>query len=128
MKEEKNIETQIKVYLRSCGFWVTKVQAGMMKKSYTSRGDRTATREHWVHLADQGTPDLLACIKGRFVGIEVKKDEKEIERWKRTAETDRRSAAQHAQQQAIRDAGGITLVVCSVDDLIADLKELQLLP
>lgn len=127
--KEKSIETQIKNSLRAAGFWVTKVQSGMMKKSYGYRkGIRQgATREHWIHLADEGTPDLLACIGGRFVGIEVKKDQKEIEKWKRTVETDRRSASQHRQQQDIRRAGGFTLVVCSVEEVFSDLYELGLI-
>lgn len=124
--KEKSVETQIIMFLRYQGFWVQKVHSGMMKKSYAyRRGERRgAERSHWIHLADQGTPDLLACIHGKFVAIEVKKDAKEIAKWERTAETDQRSAAQHAQQENIRQAGGITLVCCSVEEVEADLREL----
>lgn len=130
LMSEKVIETQIIAFIRYNGGWVQKVQSGMMKKAYAYRtGDRQGMeRSHWIHLADQGTPDLLACISGKFVAIEVKKDAKEMEKWEKSAETDKRSAAQHVQQEKIREAGGITLVVCSVEEVEADLRELKLLP
>ena len=127
--KEKPIETQIKTWLRRNGAWVQKVHSGAMRKVYTRRRGVNAgfSREHWVKLADSGTPDLLACINGYFVAIEVKKDAKEIETWKRKAETDRRSIVQHAQHHAIKAAGGRVIVVCSVEGLQKALEELEIL-
>lgn len=128
--KEKAIETQIKNFFRYHGGWIQKVHSGLMKKSYAYRkGKRKGMeRSHWMHLADQGTPDLIGCLSGKFIAIEVKKDMKEIAKWEKTAKTDRRSAAQHAQQRRIREAGGVTLVVASVEEVENDLRFLSLIP
>ncbi len=52
-----------------------------------------------------GVPDILACIDGMFVGIEVK------------APGGRVSKLQDAHQQWIKDAGGIAVVVRSWEEL-----------
>lgn len=109
------------------GCWVTKIQAGGLAKAYTNR-KTGAVKVHRIHLAQRGVPDLLACIAGKFVAIEVKKDAKEIAKWERTAKTDPRSIAQHEQQEAILKTGGVVLVVASVEDVEKDLHELGLLP
>ena len=124
---EKQIENQIISYLRTIGAWVTKIQAGGLAKAYTNR-KTGAVKVHRIHLAHRGVPDLLACIDGKFVAIEVKKDAKEIAKWERTAKTDPRSLTQHIQQFAIREAGGLTCVVCSVEQLQETLKTMGLLP
>ena len=46
-----------------------------------------------------GVPDIVACIKGRFVGIECK------------AGTNRPTELQLRNLEAIRDNGGVALVV-----------------
>lgn len=119
--KEKAIENQILIWLRYNGFYAQKVQSGALMKSYTSK---QGTKHYRINLADEGTPDILACIRGKFVGIEIKKDLKEIQKWEK--ELDQRSRAQHHQQSLIRESGGITLVVCSVEDLETDLKTLNL--
>lgn len=128
--KEKPIETAIMQFIRYSGGWCQKVQSGAMLAGYTRKG-RGATpagfRQYKVKLADEGTPDILACIGGRFVAIEVKKDAKEIEKWQRDRETDQRSIVQHAQQDRIRQAGGITIVACSVDEVQRDFAELGLI-
>lgn len=124
--KEKIIETQIIAFLRYQGAWVTKIQAGGMAKAYTNRKTGEIT-VHRIHLAQRGVPDLLTCIAGKFIAIEVKKDAKEIEKWEKAKDTDTRSAAQHAQQGLIREAGGVTLIVCSVEEVETDLRELGLI-
>ncbi len=57
----------------------------------------------------RGTPDILACIEGRFVAIEVK------------APRGRLSKVQEVQLAKIERAGGITIVARSVDAVIAGL-------
>lgn len=52
MASEKNFENRIKLYLRSQGVWHVKFFANRMTKV--------------------GVPDILACVNGRFVAIEVK--------------------------------------------------------
>ena len=71
------------------------------------------------------------------MGIEIKKDEKEIEKWSRYWKKflqnpiinrhNKQSVNQHKQQDLIRKAEGVTLVVCSVDMLESDLKHLRLI-
>lgn len=58
-----------------------------------------------------GTPDILACVSGRFVAIEVK------------SERGRVSPLQAAQIRAIREAGGIAGVARSVEDAEKILRE-----
>jgi Holliday junction resolvase len=57
----------------------------------------------------RGVPDILAVISGRFVAIEVK------------AKGGKASKLQLAQLRRIEAAGGIAMVVESVDEVIAYL-------
>ena len=49
---EKQFENKIKKFLKSHGIWFTKVWGGGYQKA--------------------GIPDILACVNGRFVAIEIK--------------------------------------------------------
>ena len=49
---EKQFENKIKKFLKSHGIWFTKVWGGGYQKA--------------------GIPDILACVNGRFVAIELK--------------------------------------------------------
>lgn len=53
-QEENKITNKVKKYLDSIGAWHVKFHATMFTKV--------------------GVPDILACINGRFVGIELKTD------------------------------------------------------
>ena len=76
---EKAFETKIKKYIEYIGGWEVKFFAN----SYTKAG----------------IPDVLACISGRFVGIEVK------------AQNGRPSELQLYNINKIREAGGVAYVV-----------------
>ena len=52
MASEKNFENKIKTYLKSIGAYFIK-----------THGDR---------FSKVGTPDILACVNGKFVAVEVK--------------------------------------------------------
>ena len=82
---EKNIENQIKKYLKSKGAYYVKY----FGNSYSQ----------------VGVPDILACYKGRFIGIEVKN------------EKGKTSMLQDINLQQIKDAGGISLVARCVEDV-----------
>lgn len=58
MAEEKQFENRIKQHLRQQDAWFVKYWGGIAAngKKYTK----------------DGVPDILACVKGRFLGIEVK--------------------------------------------------------
>lgn len=59
-----------------------------------------------------GTPDIYACVRGRFVAFEVKATGK-----KATV-----TPAQKRVLNEVRSAGGLSHVVDSVDDVLALLK------
>lgn len=62
---------------------------------------------HGSPLMPVGTPDLLACYKGYFLGMEVKTPETQ----------DDVSPAQHLRIDQIRAAGGSAIVVWNVDQV-----------
>jgi len=57
-----------------------------------------------------GIPDIIGCVEGRFVGLEVKQPGEEP------------SELQKIELENIRNAGGIAGVVTSVDEAIALVK------
>lgn len=96
MAAEKNYENRIKKYLESKGSWFVKFFAN----AYTS----------------SGIPDILCCINGRFVGIEVKQ------------ETGKPSLLQKVHLKRIGEAGGIGILAYpsgyeKLKDLIDNLSE-----
>lgn len=93
-KLEKHIENQIKKYLDSLGpnSWHMKVHGSMYQKS--------------------GVPDILACINGRFVGIEVKRPGGIV------------APLQDWVMSEIRESGGVAFVAYSVDDVKQQLRQL----
>ena len=89
MTPESRIKKEIKEYIKTIGgFWST-VQGG----PYSKPGD----------------PDLVCCIKGRYVGIEVK-----------TA-TGKLSEIQKIRADEIKCAGGIWILARSVEDVQNEL-------
>ncbi|WP_412761989.1 VRR-NUC domain-containing protein [Priestia megaterium] len=79
MAAEKNFENKIKKFLDQQGCWYVKYFANRMTKS--------------------GIPDILACVNGYFVGIEVK------------ASNGKPSELQIYHRGKIREAGGISVIV-----------------
>lgn len=96
MATEKQFENKIKDYLKSKGCWHVKFFANGMTRS--------------------GIPDILACVNGRFVAIEVK------------AENGRPSKLQLWNVEKIKEANGIAVIAYPKDweklkQLIDDLIE-----
>jgi len=96
MAAEKNYENRIKKYLESKGAWFVKFFAN----AYTS----------------SGIPDILCCINGRFIGIEVKQ------------ETGKPSLLQKVHLKRIGEAGGIGVLAYpsgydNLKDLVDNLCE-----
>lgn len=79
MGAEKSFENKIKKYLESRGCWFVKYFANRMTKA--------------------GVPDILACVNGRFVGIEVK------------ATNGHPSDLQLWNREQIRNANGIAIIL-----------------
>lgn len=82
---EKNIENKIKSYLKSKGAYYFK--------------------HHGNQYSQVGVPDIIACYKGKFIGIEVKN------------ETGKTSPLQDVNLKMINDTGGIGIVARSVKDV-----------
>lgn len=79
MAQEKQFENKIKKYLKDKGCYCVKYFG--------------------CNYSTSGTPDILACVNGYFVGIEVK------------AENGKPSALQLSKIKQIREAGGFAYVV-----------------
>lgn len=92
---EKRIENKIKRYLDSIGAYYIKTHGNMFSKA--------------------GTPDILACIKGRFVGIEVKQPGGVV------------SKLQEANIRLIQNAGGVAFVADSLEETKRHLKKQHLI-
>lgn len=95
-QSEKTIENQIKRYLDSIGAWHIKTHGNMFSKA--------------------GTPDIIACVNGRFVGIEVKRPD-----------GGKVSALQKAKIKLIRASGGVAFVADSLDETKRYFKEQHLI-
>lgn len=88
---EKRIENQIKSYLDSLNAYYLKVHGSMYQPA--------------------GTPDILACVNGRFIAIEVKREKGGVV-----------SELQKSKIRKINSAGGIAFVARSVDEVSTMLK------
>jgi Holliday junction resolvase len=91
---EKHIENQIKRYLDQLGVWYLKVHGSMYQKS--------------------GVPDILCCLDGRFVGIEVKRPGGIV------------SSLQQFNIDEIHTSGGVAFVAYSVEDVRRQFDALRL--
>lgn len=124
---EKEIEKSIIMWLQNQGFWAVKVQSGAIYQ-------KEHGRVYKITLAPAGTPDVLACIKGKFIGIEVKKNDYEVEKWFRyplgkrgkKLKPDKRIEDQKHHRELIRNSGGIHVVCAGVDELRDDLASVGL--
>jgi len=68
------------------------------------------TEDRFLRYGLKGSSDILACIGGRFVGVEVK------------VGRDRQHPEQAKFERAIVNAGGVYILARSVDDVASRLK------
>lgn len=106
--KEADVQKAIIDFIRYKGGWVVKVPAGAAMRF---RGDQ----KYFVRLAEAGTPDLVACYKGQFIAIEVKRDTTAVGAWHRGV--DERSICQHIQKGLIEDTGGKFVIACCIEDV-----------
>ena len=92
--KESTIQSKVLTYLRSIGYVVNVMKA-----------------------SKSGVPDILACVNGRFIGIEMKTP----------ATINDSSPLQILNKEWIVKAGGIAFVAVSLDDVKSKLALLQLL-
>lgn len=93
--KEKQIENQIKKWLEQQGYWWMKVHGDLFQKA--------------------GVPDILACINGRFVGIEVKRPGGKV------------SALQKYNIEQIRASGGVAFVATSIEEVRFNLDHFHVI-
>lgn len=79
MKPEKKFETKVKQFLKDQGCWCLKTWSNGVQR--------------------EGVPDLLTCVNGVFVGVELK------------AENGKPSTLQKLNIEQIRASGGVALVL-----------------
>lgn len=91
-KEEQKVQKSITNYLDSLGAYYLKVHGSAFQPS--------------------GTPDLLACVNGKFVGIEVKKPKGGIT-----------SELQKFKIKQIKNAGGHAFVANGLDVVKREFKK-----
>jgi hypothetical protein len=99
MAKEKKFETKIKEYLHSIGIYA----AGTPKDKMTVKQVGWFFK-HWAGpYSPSGIPDIIACVNGKFVGIEVK------------AEDGHPSALQTRNIELIEKSNGIGLIIYPKD-------------
>jgi len=134
MGVEQGIENAIKQFVICKGGFITKVQSGSVMKAYTNT--QGITRQCKIKLAEAGTPDMMGVLNGHFIGVEVKKNDKEVQKWLaypnglrgKPVKFDKRVDAQKEASKQIRSAGGFFAIVSSVDELEEDLISVGILP
>ena len=87
MKNESQLVSQIKNYLKSKGAYCEKIFGGGFQSA--------------------GIPDIIACYRGYFVAIEVKSP----------TGKGRASDIQKLKIRAIRDAGGVAFITDNIEDV-----------
>lgn len=95
-KPESALQTKIRKELESQGAWAVKFHGS----PYTRKG----------------TPDLLICYKGYFIGMEIKVPGKEHTL----------THLQAYQIDKIIEAGGVALVITSVEQALQVLKRIDM--
>jgi len=109
---EKQIETAILQFLstiRGCKAWKNQTTGIFDPKTKVYRSLKG-------RYSGKGSADILACIGGHFVAIEVKKPSGSVV-----------SLHQYKFLEEIRNAGGIAFIARSVDDVKRTLFELGII-
>lgn len=109
LKSELEIEKEIESYLiaNNFEFWNMKIKGEIQSVG----GGRAIMKKS----KNKGFPDILCCIRGLWVGVEVKKP------------GGIQSAEQVQMQKRIRLAGGVYILVTSVKELDAEFKSNNLI-
>lgn len=124
---EKKIETSIVKFLRSKWAWVEQLQSwqALIKKwPYTNM----------MKLCTNWTPDIIAFYNDKFIAIEVKKDQKEVDSWikkenryKDTWELPKsyiRELNQIQHKHKIMENWWIHILTCDLDEVIQYINNL----
>lgn len=96
---EKQIENQVLAELKSKGIFAFKVKS---MGTFDQATNRFRAPSPWYR---KGCPDVLCCIAGKFIGLEIK------------TKKGRLSVNQKLFHEDCRRAGGLVFVVRDVDEL-----------
>lgn len=94
---EKDILRNIIGYLEYNNIWWERLNSG----AQLIKNNKGEIRN--IRMAKKGAPDIIACYNGLFMGIEIKKDKKEYENWRRIAGIYRTTKEQKKSWQHIVD-------------------------
>jgi hypothetical protein len=101
---EKEVQAAIVAYLTQIGATAIRVNSGRLPNAEGRRVVRANSLP--------GCPDVLACIRGRFVAVEVKRPGGAGP-----------TPLQREAHERLRRSGGLVIVARSIDDLQAALQE-----
>ena len=94
-KPEKQVQSEIMKYVRSYGWYCVKIIKGN----------------------ENGISDLLMCIAGKFISVEVKAEKFVNDPWKQA------SAWQKVQLARVQQAGGQATVVASLEQFKLEFSD-----
>ncbi len=93
------LENQGKIYFLRCNVFSGKIK-------------RANGQDGFIKQAKAGAPDIIICVKGKFVGFEVK------------TETGKQSDLQMQAESKIKRAGGLYFIVRSVNQAITIINNI----
>jgi len=127
MPKESDVQKAIMEWCKYKGFYCLRLNSGRLMARYNGK-----TR--MISLCPAGTPDLFVIARGLHFFVEVKKDDKEVEKWVKKVESYKRTSyvppsykreiQQYKEHKKIVDADGVVLLVGSLKALEEDLKKL----
>lgn len=109
---EKQIQDSILEWLNANGIFNYRQNTGAFSKEYTRKRDGKVKRS-FVRFGTPGATDIVAVYNGVYIGIEVKDNDGKM------------SEDQENFRYALCRAGGIYLLVRSIDDVITSFNSLK---
>lgn len=102
--KEAEAQRAILDYLRLKGHFFWRNNTGAFRTSWERKDGSYG--ENLMRFGTAGSPDIIGCVNGQFVGIEVK------------GPRGRLSPAQEAFRDMLTDAGGKHIEARSIDDVV----------
>lgn len=103
MAKEHEIQNEIIEKLLCQGIFCYRNNSGAFSSQYENKAGEVKTR--FIQFGLPGSSDIIAIVRGRFVGIEVK------------GPRGKQNEAQQAFQRNVEDAGGVYILAYSWEDV-----------
>lgn len=130
--KESPLQSAIIKYLDLRGHYPKRLQSGALPKIVRTK---YGWKKYFIKLGDPGTPDILCCVGGLFVAIEVKRDEKELKHWHGQWERFQKSRilvksaarciAQHGDMARVLQANGIHIACADLETLQREILKIE---